>query len=104
MNNWATHELRQIDLGDQRLNQRLRTLVEALAARPEAIVPEATGLWAVAKAAYRFWDHDDVWPDAIGQAHCQAIRERLPAEGPILAVQDSTEFDFASHPATRNLG
>jgi hypothetical protein len=104
MNNWATHELRQLDLGDQRLNRRLRTLVETLAARPQASVPQATGSWAAAKAAYRFWDNDAVQPDALRKAHCQATLERLPAEGPILAIQDSTDFDFTSHPSTRDLG
>ncbi len=104
MKHWATPELCQVDLGDQRLNRRLRTLVEALAARPEASVPEATGSWAAAKAAYRFWDNDAVRPDAIRRAHGHATRERLPARGPILALQDTTAVDFTPHPATRGLG
>src|SRR5437763_12040629 len=65
MNHWTTPELGHVNLGDRRLNRRLHHLVTALAARPEAGVPEATGSRAAAKAAYRFWDNDRVRPDAI---------------------------------------
>jgi len=47
---WSELELRSVSLGDRRLNRRLSILVEALAARPEASVPQATGSRAAAKA------------------------------------------------------
>jgi hypothetical protein len=104
MNDWTIPELRHVDLGDRRLNRRLLRLVEALAARPQASVPEATGSWAAAKAAYRFWDNDRVHPAAIHAAHRTSTLGRLPADGPLLAIQDSTALDFTPHPATRGLG
>jgi hypothetical protein len=104
MDNWTAQELGHVNLGDRRLNQRLRHLVEALAARPAAGVPEATGSWAAAKAAYRFWDNDRVHPAAIHAAHRLSTVGRLPADGPLLAIQDSPAFDFTPHPATRGLG
>ncbi|WP_169977265.1 IS4 family transposase [Tautonia rosea] len=101
---WSEHELRSVRLGDRRLNRRLAILVEALAARPEASVPQATGSWAAAKAAYRFWDNDRVSPEAILAAHRDSVRDRLPEIGPILAIQDTTALDWTTHPATSGLG
>ena len=101
---WSEYELRSAKLGDRRLNRRLAILVESLAARPEASVPQATGSWAAAKAAYRFWDNDRVSPEAILAAHRDSVRDRLTGTGPVLAIQDTTALDWTSHPATSGLG
>jgi transposase-like protein/transposase Tn5 family protein len=101
---WAEHELRHADLPDARLNKRLARLVADLSARPAASVPEAAVDWAPTKAAYRFFDNDRVEADAIRRPHCRATLERLPTDGPLLAIQDTTELDFTPHPATRGLG
>jgi hypothetical protein len=42
------------DLGDKRLNQRLRRVVEQLSATPGANIPQACGSAGATKAAYRF--------------------------------------------------
>jgi len=105
LNSWAEHELRHADLGDDRLNRRLCRLVTALAARPEASVPQAAVGWGQTKAAYRFWDNPRVAAEAIRAAHRQATVERLPlTPGPVLVVQDTTLLDFTAHPATTGLG
>lgn len=101
---WAEHELRHADLPDARLNKRLVRLVADLAARPAASVPEAAADWAPTKAAYRFFDNRRVEPDAIRRPHARATLERLPADGPLLAIQDTTALDFTPHPATQGLG
>jgi hypothetical protein len=101
---WSTLELRHVDLGDQRLNRRLVQLVDDLVDQPEASVPLASGDWAATKAAYRFWDNPRVEPDAIRAAHRDSTLDRLPADGPILAIQDATSLDFTAHPATTGLG
>jgi hypothetical protein len=103
---WSALELRHVDLGDQRLNQRLVKLVDALLAAPEASVPLACGDWAATKAAYRFWDNPRVDPDQIRVAHRNLTLERLAShsEEPLLVVQDTTSFDFTDHPDTTGLG
>lgn len=93
------------ELGDPRRRQRLITLVETLAAHPEASVPQACqGDAAAIKAAYRFWDSSAISAGAIRQAHQGATRERAQQHPIILAIQDSTELNFTSHPATSGLG
>src|SRR5689334_10013313 len=93
---WADDELRDADLGDERLNRRLARLVADLAAQPAAAVPTACGCWAATKAAYRFWDNDTVHPAAIVAAPRRRLHDRLPADGqPVLAVQDTTTLNFS---------
>jgi hypothetical protein len=104
MQPWAAAELRYAQLGDKRLNRRLVRLVEDLAAQPTVSVPQASGNWAATKAAYRFWDSEQVTPEAIRASHTQSTVERVAGQRLVLAVQDTTELDFAHHPATRGLG
>lgn len=101
---WAEHELLHADLPDQRLRRRLVRLAADLAEHPNTSIPEAAGAWASAKAAYRFFDNDRVADQAIRDAHCQRTVERLPADGVFLAIQDTTDLDFTTHPATTGLG
>jgi transposase-like protein/transposase Tn5 family protein len=101
---WAEQELASVRLGDRRLDRRLSHLVRDLAARPEASVPQATGTWAGAKAAYRFWDNPRVDPSRIRAGHRDRLVQRLPSDDVVLALQDTTSFDFTTHPRTRGLG
>jgi len=101
---WVARELRHVDLGDKRLNRRLVTLVEALAAKPTDSVPEACGSWAATKGAYRFWDSSRVNPDAIEQGHIRSTLERLERCERVLSIQDTTSLDFTHHRATKGLG
>ncbi|QEH33080.1 Transposase for transposon Tn5 [Aquisphaera giovannonii] len=96
--------LRHVDLGDDRLNRRFLKIVDDLAAAPEAGLPEASGGWAAAKAAYRFFDNPAVEAGTIADAPRRDAVEHLPPGGPILAVQDTTSLDFTGHEATEGLG
>jgi hypothetical protein len=104
MNTFFAQELRFADLGDRRLNRRLERLVTALADKPAASVPHALDDWGQTKAAYRFWDNDRVAPADIRDAHRQATLARLPDEGTVLAIQDTTGLNFSGHKAVRGLG
>lgn len=104
MGSWAADELRHADLGDARLNKRLIKIVENIVANPEASVPQASGTWAETKATYRFWDLKQVTPEAIRRAHTASTAERVKACSTVLVVQDTTNLDFTSHPATKGLG
>jgi len=103
---WSALELCHVDLGDQRLNRRLVKLVDDLLKAPEASVPQASGDWAATKAAYRFWDNPRVDPDDIRAAHRHSTCQRIRDQGAplILAIQDTTSFDFTDHPQTTGLG
>jgi Transposase DNA-binding/Transposase Tn5 dimerisation domain len=91
-------------LRDQRLSQRLVILASQLAANPSASIPQACGLWGQSKAAYRFFDNDKVNEHDLLAPHYQNTRERLKDYPVVLAVQDTTQIDFTSHPQTTGLG
>lgn len=104
MQAWAAQELAYTDLGDPRRTRRLIQMVEDFAAQPGASVPQACGTRAKTKAAYRFWDDAEVTPDAIQASHLAHTVARAEPHGVVLAVQDTTELDYADHPHTTGLG
>ena len=91
-------ELVGIDLGDRRLNERSKAVIEALATDPEASVNAACSTWKETIAAYRLFDNPAVTPEAILEPHYQATLDRLREHPVVLIVQDTTELDFSKHP------
>ena len=65
-------ELQGIDLGDKRLNDRSKRVIEALAANPEASINASCEGWNDTLAAYRFFDNEAVTPEQILQPHLEA--------------------------------
>jgi hypothetical protein len=104
MDNWVVSELRDVRLGDRRLEARLVNLVSALSLQPEASVPQACGTWASTKAAYRFLSAEHVSAAKIRAGFEQSTLERMQAAGTVLAIQDTTELDFTGRPGTEGLG
>ncbi len=104
---WVFAELRDARLGDARLTQRLLQITHTLSKNPEESLPSAFAPDDDAvKAVYRFFDNDSVDPDEILRAHRRATLQRIKAAESklILIVQDTTQFDFTKHHATKGLG
>ena len=104
---WAWAEFGDADLGDQRLTRRLTFTADALSRNPEESLPNAfNGDKYQLKAAYRLFDNEAVEPNEILQAHRGATLRRIQEMecDLILAVQDTTQFDFTTHHATTGLG
>ena len=91
-------ELRGIDLGDKRLNQRSKRVIEALAANPESSINASCEGWNDTLAAYRFFDNDAVTPEQILRPHVEATQRRMREHPVVLIVQDTTELDYTQHP------
>ena len=101
---WAEEEFGQAKLGDKRLRQRLILIARDFCARPRADVPEACGSRAKTKAAYRFFDHEEVSMEKILAPHYASTLSRIKPEKLVLAVQDTTSLDYTLHPAATGLG
>lgn len=96
-------ELTGADLGDIRLNGRLRSLVDAFSAQPTAAIPQACAGWV--DQAYRFLDNPNVHPDDIRAAHYADTGARWPSEDePVLLASDTTWVDYSRHPHASELG
>ena len=104
MDDWAESELGEADFGDQRLTNRFVSLTRDLSTKPECSVPQACGDWAGTKGAYRFWNNEKVTPEKIRAAHRDKTVERAKEYGTILAIQDTSSANYATHKATKGLG
>jgi Transposase DNA-binding len=91
-------EVAQVSLGDERLDERCRILLETFAADPQASINAACLGWAETQAAYRFFDNDKVVEKKILQPLREATIERIVQHPVVLIVQDTTELDFTAHP------
>lgn len=101
---WSEQEFERVDLGDQRLNMRLKKLAEDLSAAPEAPINQASQDWAATKAAYRFFQNDKVTSEQILSPHRTRTLERMKAESVVLAVQDTSYLNYSRHKQTQGLG
>lgn len=101
---WAEEEFGAAELGDKRLNARLVQLAGILGEKPQNSLPDASGEPATLKAAYRFFDNDQVTPEGILQSHIEATYRRMASLKLVLAVQDTTYLDWTTHPDTEGLG
>jgi Transposase DNA-binding len=92
---WVEQELAGSRFKDKRLGWRLRKLLVQMADVVGAPIPLACQDWANTKAAYRFLSNQTVSEAEILAGHFQATHRRVAAaDGPILVLQDTTEFSF----------
>jgi len=93
MDSWAEEEFGTADLGDAWRTKRLIELAHAFGQRPFASLPDAAQDPAMLKAAYRFFDTDDVEPAKILASHTRSTLDRCASVPVILAIEDTTELD-----------
>ena len=91
---WAEDEVALADFGDQRLDARFAVLLSDLGNRPNLAIPAACGGRAEMKAAYRFFDNEQVTFDKVIEPHIARTKERMAEQQVVLLVQDTTEVDL----------
>lgn len=93
-----------LDFGDERLNLRAHTLLNLLSADPALSFPKMTDDWGALKALYRFMNNERVTHDKLLEPHFGQTALRCVSAPVILAVQDTTFFNFSHHPGTEGMG
>ena len=101
---WATEEFEDVCLGDKRLDARLITLCDRFSDSPESPINQACADWAETKAAYRFFQNENVEAAEILAAHRRKTAQRANAHDTVLALQDTSYFVYTSHMQTEGLG
>jgi hypothetical protein len=101
---WAIAEFGHAELGDDRRTDRLLMIATAFAQQPTAPIPQACGPGPATQGAYRFFENDDIEPEAIRDAHHQSTLERLRHHSIVLALQDTSTLNYSTHPQTEGLG
>jgi hypothetical protein len=104
ISDWIEKEFEKVELGDVRLNRRLKQITADLSRNPQATIPRASGNWARTKGAYRFFDHDQVRAEAILAGHREAVLERMASQSMIFMVQDTTSLHYACQEKESGLG
>jgi hypothetical protein len=98
------NEFKNVPIKDKRIVKRLTETAETLAKCPGESIPGACQSKAKTKATYRLLSNKKVNSAAILDGHRDETIKRMEQYDVILAVQDSTLFDFTSHPGTKGLG
>jgi Transposase DNA-binding len=101
---WAEGEFEGVELGDTRLERRLIRVAEDLSSQPQHPVNQACEDAAATKAAYRLFDNDKINAEKIFTAHRAKTIRRMRQEPIVLAIQETTFFNFTGHQKTRGLG
>lgn len=101
---WAEHELEGLELGDARVERRVRRVAEDLSGQPEYPINQASSDSAATKAAYRLFDNEKASPEKIFSAHRKKSLLRMREEPLVIAIQDTSYFNFTSHKKVRGLG
>jgi hypothetical protein len=79
-------------------------LAEQRGSQPNASISQSCEDSASTKAAYRFYENSTISAQAILSSHIKTTQTRMSQESIVLAVQDTTQLDYSSHPATQGLG
>jgi len=103
---WAEEEFGAVKLRDRRHRKRLFTVARDFYAQPAANIPQACGSRAKTKGAYRFFEHKAVSMNALLSSHYHSTMERIARDKiqVVLAVQDSTSFNYDTHADMEGLG
>ncbi len=103
---WVHEEMKSLALGDQRLEDRTCQILTDFSQNPTASIPHFCGDRAATKGLYGYCRNKAVERAAIVEAHRQATLERIRVGQyqRVLAVQDTTEYNYSHHPATEKLG
>ena len=104
MTSWVNDELKTLDLGDKRRDSRAKRMVDAMVQQPTGSIPQTFTTRAESEGAYRLLGSEAVEPRAIIDAVRDACVERIAKEKTVLAIQDTTLFNFTSHPGTEGMG
>ena len=82
----------------------MKRVAEELAAQPEYPINQASEDAAATKAAYRLFDNERVAAGKIFSAHKVQTLQRMRDELVVLAIQDTSFFNFSKHKKTTGLG
>ena len=103
---WVDEEMKTLALPDERLEKRTRKIISDFSQNPTASIPQFCGDGAATKGVYSYCQNKAVERAAIVEAQRQATVERIRTGDyqRVLAVQDTTEYNYQHHPATQELG
>lgn len=101
---WVDKELATVELGDKRLNERAKQIVDDLQKNPGGSIAQISNGWSATKSAYDFFANQQVEYAALIEAERQATLSRIQGEAIVLALQDTTEINLTPYPKIEGQG
>lgn len=101
---WAGLHFGQTRIKDPRRQKRLKTIASAYAAEPGSSIPQLFPRIYDVKAAYTFFDRDEVTPETIQAEHNAIVRKELEQPGRYLLIEDGSEFRWNDAKERSGLG
>jgi hypothetical protein len=96
MQEWIEQEFSTCDLGDRRLNDRLKRIILRISQDPSKSMSGAFRGFAEVVGCRRFLDNEAVSQSQLLAPHRAASLERIKEHPKVLFVQDTTELDFTT--------
>lgn len=93
LNAWAVEQWGDTELGDSRRTQRAIAVGAAIAANPEASLPNIMSGWNEVRAAYRLFAEKDVTHSELIKPHTAATKAiaKNSSDSVVLFIQDTSE-------------
>lgn len=101
---WAQKHFSGIELRDKRRASRAVAIGTALAQRPGASIPQMFGSKYEVKAAYTFFDVEEVTPEKLQAGHRKLVLGEMREAGCYLLIEDDSEFGWSNEVERRGLG
>ncbi|MBU3917722.1 IS4 family transposase [bacterium] len=104
---WIEREFQFAELPNQSRKKRLIQLARSFYAHPTENIPTACSgpdARAQIKGAYRFFDDDKIQMEDILVSHYKNTVLRSKEHSVVLAVQDSSSLNYATHKSAKGLG
>ena len=101
---WVIEEFLNLELGDQRLEERSRRLMRQLSGNPTDSIPTACASWSDLKAAYRLFANPKVEAKHFQSCHKASALCRMAKEKVVLLPQDTTVLNFTKQHARSDTG
>ena len=96
MQEWIEQEFSTCDLGDRRLDTRLKIILSRISQDPSMSMSSACRGFAEVVACRRFLDNEDVGQSQLLAPHREASLERIKQHRQVLFTEDTTELDYTT--------
>jgi hypothetical protein len=101
---WTALHFGKTRIKDPRRQKRLQTVAEVYAREPGSTIPQLFPKIYDVKAAYTFFDREDLTPEAIQAGHKAVVRSELEQAGRYLLIEDGSEFNWDAQVMRSGLG
>lgn len=101
---WIKKQFANTNLGDKRLNSRLQLLANNMIKKPSASINRQNEKWSEAKAAYRFFDNENITDKKILESHINNVKTESNLLDTVLVIQDTCYVGYGHHSSVKDLG